>query len=125
MSFINTNEMKQNIDKIFQAIPNLFIVEKAKNVNGVYQVIFTDIDYPWYTVIEDTKCIAYQGMHYNPIVVMSISSLDFADITCGRLNETVALMKGKFKIKGNLVQAVKYSKLFYKLKNSDTNSLLS
>jgi putative sterol carrier protein len=117
MSFTATDEIKKSIDRIFKAIPGLFIAEKAKDVNGAYQVIFTDVDYPWHTFIEGTKCSTHKGMHPNPIVTMSLSSFDFTDITYGRLNETMALMKGKFKIKGNLVQAVKYSKLFYKLKN--------
>jgi putative sterol carrier protein len=109
------DEIKQNIEQLFQEIPGLFITEKSRDINGAYQVIFTDIDYPWHTKIEGTKCSSHQGVHPQPVVTMLLSSSDFANITYGRLNETAALMSGKIKLQGNLIQAIKYSKLFRKL----------
>lgn len=107
--------MDKQIEEIFRVIPELFITEKAKDIDGAYQVIFTDIDSPWHTIIIGKDCKTYPGIHSYPIVTMTVSSDDFIDITCGRLNDTAALMKGKIKIKGNLMKAIKYSKLFRKL----------
>jgi putative sterol carrier protein len=115
MDSLAQDKIKSKINYIFQVMPELFIGEKAEGVNGAYQIVFTDIDYPWHTLVEGANCTSHLGIHPNPAVIMSVSSSDFADITFGKLNETIALMKGKIKIKGNLVQAVKYSKLFYKI----------
>lgn len=107
--------MDKEIEEIFRMIPDLFITEKAKDIDGAYQVIFTDIDLPWHTIITGSDCKTYPGIHDYPVVTMTVRSEDFVEITYGRLSDTAALMKGQIKIKGNLMKAIKYSKLFRKL----------
>lgn len=108
-------KIKEKINKIFEEIPGLFSGQKHDDLNGSYQVKFTDIDYPWYTVIDRVNCTSYQGEHSSPVVTMIISSSEFMDIFYGKVSEIMALMTGKMKLEGNLVKAIRYSKSFRKL----------
>ncbi len=107
--------IEQALNQIFAEIPNLLIREKAIGIEGVYQVIFTNINYPWFVVIRENGCTTHQGEHENPIVTMRVSCEDFVAIVRGQMNETLALMTKKMKLEGNILQAIKYSKAFRKI----------
>lgn len=106
---------KEALDHIFDQIPDLLITEKARGLDGVYQVIFTNINYPWFVVISNEKCTTFQGQYPSPLVTMNVNSEDFIAIVQGKLNETLALMTKKMKLEGNILQAIKYSKAFRKM----------
>ena len=111
----NSNKLDKNtqtIEDIFSAIPSLFIPRKNNEINGVYQVIFNDLNYHWYTIIEGHKCRAYQGVHEIPIVSMTLLSSDLIKIIYGDLNETYALMTKKMQLKGDIIKAIKYQGYF-------------
>ncbi len=114
-STIIQSAQQKTIDNIFAEIPNLLISEKATGIDGAYQVLFTDLDYPWFTIIQDDQCATYQGRHHSPIVTMTLSSENFVAITQGKLSETLALMTKKMKLEGNILQAIKYSRAFRKM----------
>lgn len=115
MTKLTATNLQAQIIEIFTLTPRLFIAEKSAGLDGYYQVLFTDIDFPWYTQIQASSCTTHQGMATDPTVVMMISTTDFIEIIHGRLKETLALMTGRLKLEGNLVLAVKYSKIFRKL----------
>ena len=76
ISTIDIDARKLKIDSIFNNTPNLFIKNKSKGMDGAYLVIFTDVDYPWYTVIKSSKCTTHQGLHSMPTVTMRVNSTD-------------------------------------------------
>lgn len=109
------SQKQETLDKIFAQIPNLLMSDKATGIEGVYQVIFTNINYPWFVVIRENMCTTHQGEYETPIVTMNVSCEDFVAIVRGQLNETLALMTKKMKLEGNILQAIKYSKAFRKM----------
>lgn len=90
-----------------------FIAEKAKGVDTIVQFKFTGSQAAnWYVVIKDQTCESTQGLHPDAKMTMTVDSEDYIKISSGELDATMAFMKGKVKVAGDMGVALGMGKYF-------------
>lgn len=96
-----------------QTIKTAFQPDKAAGVDTVVQFKFTGSQASdWYVVIKDQKCESTEGLHPNPKMTMTVDSDDYIKISTGELDATMAFMKGKVKVSGDMGVALGMGKYF-------------
>jgi len=104
---LTINELMTN------TILSAFQPEKAAGVDTVVQFRFTGAQASdWYVVIKDQKCESTQGLHPSPKMTMTVDSEDYIKISTGELDPTMAFMKGKVKVSGDMGIALGMGKYF-------------
>ncbi|HQU37736.1 MAG TPA: SCP2 sterol-binding domain-containing protein, partial [Anaerolineales bacterium] len=66
----------------------------------------------WYVVVKDQKCESAEGLHPDPKMTMTVDSEDYIKIANGELDATMAFMKGKVKVSGDMGVALGMGKYF-------------
>ena len=96
-----------------ETIKSAFVPEKAAGVNTVVQFKFTGSQASeWYVVIKDQKLESVQGTHPSPKMTMTVDSDDYIKISTGEMDATMAFMKGKVKVSGDMGVALGMGKYF-------------
>ena len=96
-----------------ETIHSAFVPEKAANVDAVVQFRFTGAEAAdWYVIIKDQTVQSIQGTHPNPKMTMTVDSDDYIKISTGELDATVAFIKGKVKVSGDMGVALGMGKYF-------------
>ena len=90
-----------------------FLPDKAAGVDTVMQFRFTGAQASdWYVIVKDQKADATEGLHPAPKMTMTVDSEDYIKIATGELDATVAFMKGKVKVAGDMGVALGMGKYF-------------
>ncbi len=96
-----------------ETIKSAFQPDKAAGVDTVVQFKFTGAQASnWYVVIKDQKCESTEGLHPDPKMTMTVDSEDYIKISTGELDATMAFMKGKVKVSGDMGVALGMGKYF-------------
>ena len=96
-----------------EVIQTAFLPEKAAGVDTVVQFKFTGSQASdWHVIIKDQKCESIRGIHPSPKMTMTVDSDDYLKISNGELDPTVAFMKGKVKVAGDMGVALSMGKYF-------------
>ncbi|HEY9152159.1 MAG TPA: SCP2 sterol-binding domain-containing protein [Anaerolineales bacterium] len=96
-----------------ETIKTAFVPEKAAGIDTVVQFKFTGSQASeWYVIIHDQKVESIQGTHPNPKMTMTVDSDDYIKISTGELDATMAFMKGKVKVAGDMGIALGMGKYF-------------
>ncbi|MCC6499429.1 MAG: SCP2 sterol-binding domain-containing protein [Anaerolineales bacterium] len=96
-----------------ETIKTAFQPDKAAGVDTVVQFRFTGAQASdWYVVIKDQKCESTEGLHPQPKMTMTVDSEDYIKISTGELDATMAFMKGKVKVSGDMGIALGMGKYF-------------
>jgi len=96
-----------------ETIKSAFVPEKAAGVDTVVQFKFTGSQASeWYVIIKDQKFESVQGIHPNPKMTMTVDSDDYIKISTGELDATMAFIKGKVKVSGDMGVALGMGKYF-------------
>lgn len=96
-----------------KTIKKAFLPEKAVGVDTVLQFNFTGSQASeWYVTIKDQKIASTEGKHPSPKMTMTVSSEDYVKIATGELDASMAFMKGKVKINGDMSLALGMGKFF-------------
>ncbi len=96
-----------------ETIKSAFQPDKAAGVDTVVQFKFTGTQASnWYVVIKDQKCESTEGLHPDPKMTMTVDSEDYIKISTGELDATMAFMKGKVKVSGDMGVALGMGKYF-------------
>jgi putative sterol carrier protein len=105
--------MPITIEELFDRLPDVFIPEKAGDMDSVIQFELTGEEASsWAVVIKDATCKVEKGKHENPTMTLTADSQDYKDIVTGRLKAMNAFMQGKVKLQGNLNLAMKFAEIF-------------
>jgi len=98
--------MTKTIYKSFQP-------EKAAGVDTVMQIIFTGSQAShWFITIKNQKIESTAGTHPNPEMTMTVSSEDYLKIASGEMDASLAFMKGRVKVSGDMGIALGMGKYF-------------
>lgn len=96
-----------------ETIHAAFVPESAAGVDTVVQFRFTGSQASdWYVIIKDQTVESIQGIHPNPKMTMTVDSDDYVKISTGELDPTMAFMKGKVKVSGDIGVALSMGKYF-------------
>ncbi|KAL0278525.1 UNVERIFIED_CONTAM: hypothetical protein PYX00_000330 [Menopon gallinae] len=109
-------------DSVFNVIKSVIETDPsdAKNVNAVFLYNITKdgkIAKSW--TVDCKKLEVYNGdpKAGKPDTTLTVSDDDFVDMASGKLNPQMAFMKGKLKIKGNIMLAEKMKTIMQKYKS--------
>ncbi|XP_001606624.1 peroxisomal multifunctional enzyme type 2 isoform X1 [Nasonia vitripennis] len=87
--------------------------EQVKKINGVFHYIVTSKGEPqadW--TLDLKKCVVYKGKPEGKVdTTLTIDDKDMIQLALGKLNPQMAFMKGKLKIKGNIMLTQKLKSL--------------
>lgn len=98
--------MTKTIYKAFQP-------DKAAGVDTVMQFNFTgEQASQWVVTIKNQKIESKQGVHPSPEMTMSVSSEDYLKIASGEMDASLAFMKGRVKVSGDMGVALGMGKYF-------------
>ncbi len=96
-----------------ETIKSAFQPDKAAGVDTVVQFKFTGSQASnYYVIIKDQKCESVEGLHDSPKMTMTVDSDDYIKISTGELDATMAFMKGKVKVSGDMGVALAMGKYF-------------
>ena len=96
-----------------ETIKMAFVPEKTAGVDTVVQFKFTGSQASdWYVIIKDQKVESVQGTHPSPKMTMTVDSDDYIKISTGELDPTMAFMKGKVKVSGDMGVALAMGNYF-------------
>lgn len=98
---------------IFEAMPNAFNAEAAKDVDVIFQYHITgNGGGDWNCVIKNGTCVINEGIHEKPTCTLKIADTDFVDMINGVLPSMQAYTSGKLKIEGDIMKSQLIGKLF-------------
>ena len=96
-----------------ETIKTAFIPEKAAGVDTVIQFKFTGSQASeWYVIVKDQKCESIPGTHPSPKMTMTVDSDDYVKMSIGEMDATMAFLKGKVKVAGDMSVALKMGHYF-------------
>jgi putative sterol carrier protein len=96
-----------------ETIKTSFIPEKAAGVDTVIQLKFTGSQASeWYLIVKDGKCESLPGAHTSPKMTMTVDSDDYIKMAIGEMDATMAFLKGKVKVTGDIAVALKMGQYF-------------
>jgi putative sterol carrier protein len=96
-----------------ETIKTAFIPEKAAGVDTVIQFRFTGSQASeWYVIVKDQKCESIPGTHPSPKMTMTVDSDDYVKMSIGEMDATMAFLKGKVKVAGDMSVALKMGQYF-------------
>lgn len=96
-----------------EVIKTAFVPEKAAGIDTVVQFKFTGAQASdWFVVVKDQTCECTEGLHPSPKMTMTADSEDYIKIATGEMDATVAFMKGKVKVAGDMGVALGMGKYF-------------
>jgi putative sterol carrier protein len=91
-----------------ETIKTSFIPEKAEGVDTIIQLKLTGSQASdWYLIIKDQTCESIQGIHPDPKMTMTVDSEDYIKMAIGEMDATMAFLKGKVKVSGDMAVALK------------------
>lgn len=100
-------------DSMLNVVPKSFVAEKAEGVDTVVQYKFTGSETSeWYLVIKNKTLDVQQGLHPTPNMTMTFDADAYLKIANGELDPTMAFMKGKVKVSGDMGVALKMGQFF-------------
>jgi putative sterol carrier protein len=96
-----------------ETIKTSFIPEKAGGVDTIIQLKFTGSQASeWYLIVKDGRCESIQGSHPSPKMTMTVDADDYIKMAIGEMDATMAFLKGKVKVAGDMTVALKMGQYF-------------
>lgn len=102
-----------NVRELMKAIPDYFNAEKAKDVTGVVQCMFSgEQASDWLITIENQTCSVEEGISSNPDLTIKADAEDGVNLLTGKMDAMRAYMLGKVKVFGDLSLGMKLIDFF-------------
>jgi putative sterol carrier protein len=102
-----------SVKEYFDTLPQRFVPGAAKGVNAVYQFeLAGDTGGVYHVAVSDGAMEIHDGPHGAPTATLKMTADDYVKMANGKLNGTMAFMKGQLKISGNMVMAQKMQGIF-------------
>lgn len=100
-------------DSMLNVVPKSFVPEKSEGVDAVVQYKFTGSETgAWHLIIKDKTLQVIEGEHASPNMTMTFDADSYLKIANGELDPTMAFMKGKVKVSGDMKIAMKMGQFF-------------
>jgi putative sterol carrier protein len=97
-----------SVKEYFDTLSQRFIASAAKGVKAVYQFELSgDGGGTYHVTIDDGTLSVAEGAHDKPSTTLKMTGSDYVDMVNGKLSGTMAFMKGKLKVSGNVMLAQK------------------
>ena len=102
-----------DINEIFEKMPQAFLPEKAANLNAIIQVELTGEDAgDWVLKIANGAITVNPGRDPAPNLTLTIAASDYIALSHGEANPMNLFMAGKIKLQGDMTLAMKFPDMF-------------
>jgi putative sterol carrier protein len=97
-----------SVKEYFDTLPQRFVATAAKGVKAIYQFELSgDGGGTYHVTIDDGTMTVTEGAAEKPSTTLKMTGADYVDMVNGKLSGTMAFMKGKLKVSGNVMLAQK------------------
>jgi putative sterol carrier protein len=97
-----------SVKEYFDTLPQRFVATAAKGVKAIYQFELSgDGGGTYHVTIDDGAMTVTEGAAEKPSTTLKMTGADYVDMVNGKLSGTMAFMKGKLKVSGNVMLAQK------------------
>jgi putative sterol carrier protein/NAD(P)H-dependent FMN reductase len=106
----------ETVSDLVQNMPYAFKPENAREISAVIQFIVDDENFKGYLVIRDCECKYYEGEARNPTTIITTQGDIWLGIVSGKINPVTAMIKRKYRVKGDRKILTEFGKLFRETK---------
>src|SRR4051794_17391278 len=93
-----------SVKNYFETLPNRFVPTAAKGVSAVFQFELAGSDGGTYHVtVNDGTMAVSEGPSPSPSATIKMTSDDYVKMVNGELSGTMAFVRGKLKVTGNVM----------------------
>ena len=104
---------RDDIREIFYRLPEVFVPEKAGNLNAKILIELSgEGASSWVVNIANGQIRAEEGSISNPDMTLQMEGRDYVALTKGNANPMALFAQGKIKMQGNMGLAMKFSQMF-------------
>ena len=102
-----------DLNKIFQKMPDGFKPEKAAGLNATIQLNLSgDGGGNWHIKIANGQLSTAQGQAVSPDLTLGMAASDYVALTKGEVNPMNLFMAGKIQLQGDMSLAMKFQEMF-------------
>jgi putative sterol carrier protein len=102
-----------DINEIFEKMPQAFVPEKAANLNATIQLELTGEGAgDWVVKIANGAIAATPGRASAPNLTLKMAANDYVALSKGEANPVSLFMGGKIKLQGDMTLAMKFPEMF-------------
>jgi putative sterol carrier protein len=106
-------EQISSVKEYFETLDKRFKPEPAKSITAVFQFELSGDGGGTFHVTVDKGTMAWtEGAHPTPTATIKMAGDDYVKMVNGKLNGTMAFMKGQMKVTGNMLLAQKMQAIF-------------
>lgn len=103
----------QELNKIFEKMPQALVPEAAAGLNAVIQLNLSgDGGGDWAMTFADGTVNIEAAQADSPDLTLGMDAADYVALTKGDANATTLFMTGKIQVGGNITLAMKFQELF-------------
>jgi putative sterol carrier protein len=97
-----------SVKHYIETLPDRFVASAAKGVHAVFQFELSgEGGSTFHVSVDDGTMAVHEGPAEKPSTTIKMNSEDYIQMVNGKLSGTMAFMKGKLKVAGNVMLAQK------------------
>jgi len=102
-----------SVKHYIETLPERFVPDASKGVHAVFQFeIAGDDGSTFHVSVDDGTMAVHDGVAPSPNTTIKMNAADYVQMVNGKLSGTMAFMKGKLKVTGNVMLAQKMQNIF-------------
>jgi putative sterol carrier protein len=102
-----------SVKHYIETLPERFVASASKGVHAVFQFeLAGDGGSTFHVNVDDGTMAVHDGPAPSPNTTIKMNSEDYVQMVNGKLSGTMAFMKGKLKVTGNVILAQKMQNIF-------------
>lgn len=105
--------ISNDVHEIFNRLPEVFVPDKADNVDATIQIDLTgEGASAWLVRVANKNISVEEGRTESPDLTLQMAASDYVALTRGEINPMALFAAGKVKLQGDMALAMKFQQMF-------------